>query len=513
MKSVLVSIIAIVSGFLAIAGSESLNVGASLPIAGQTYYLAGSGMSSSATSFTLTSFTIPQSGALINDSQISDTFYLTIEPGSRTRQEIVSCTTVTQNADTTATISGCTRGLSPMTPFTASTSLQFSHAGGASVILSNPPQLYETVGFLDNDEAITGAWTAITPVSATGIANKAYVDSVVNGGAITLDNISLGATAGDTFATGTIVYFDTGTMRWEKADANVVASSTGVLLGIAQGAGTDGSTISGGVLTRGYDETQIGMTGGDTIYLSDTAGATSTSAGTNPIKLGIARSATVLYFDPTQLNQAFVNATNTFTGVNTFNEKITGHASTTYTVYTASTTWTKPDNFEYIIVEVVGAGGDGGSGSDTDASNFHGSGGGGGGYAKELLTASDLSATTSVKIAVGANSGTKTSSFSTFLSATGGSDGGTAANGGAGGVGLGGDLNVGGEDGESSQSDSGASGGSSVYGGGGRGGYDNAAGADGNNYGAGGGGGGGDASSGKAGGSGVNGVVIVTVYY
>jgi len=65
-------------------------------VAGQTFFLAGSGISSTATSFTLTSFTIPQNSYAILDGDVSETFYVTLEPGSRQRQEIVSCTTVVQ---------------------------------------------------------------------------------------------------------------------------------------------------------------------------------------------------------------------------------------------------------------------------------------------------------------------------------------------------------------------------------------------------------------------------------
>src|SRR3990167_5604437 len=107
------------------------------PVAGTTYTLAGSGISGSATSIILTSLTIPQTGYELLDADFSDTFYITIEPGSRTRQEIVSCTTVVQNAAGTATLSGCSRGLSPITPFTASSTLQFAHAGGTQVIFSD----------------------------------------------------------------------------------------------------------------------------------------------------------------------------------------------------------------------------------------------------------------------------------------------------------------------------------------------------------------------------------------
>lgn len=126
---------------------------------GQLYYLHGGGISSSASSIKLTSLTIPQNDYKIQDSELSSTFYITVEPGSRTRQEFISCTTVTQNSDDTATLSGCTRGLAPITPYTASSSLQFGHSGGSRVIFSDPPQVYNQAVFKDNDETISGLFT------------------------------------------------------------------------------------------------------------------------------------------------------------------------------------------------------------------------------------------------------------------------------------------------------------------------------------------------------------------
>src|SRR3990167_4396294 len=130
------------------------------PIAGTAYTLSGSGVSGSATSITLTSLTLPQTGYEIADSDLPTTFYITLEPGSRTRQEIVSCTTSTQSgSDATATLSGCTRGLLPISPYTASSSYQFAHGGGTAVVFSNPPQLYEEFAAVANNETITGIWT------------------------------------------------------------------------------------------------------------------------------------------------------------------------------------------------------------------------------------------------------------------------------------------------------------------------------------------------------------------
>lgn len=123
------------------------------------YFIAGSGISSSATSITLTSLKMPQTGALITTSMLSSTFYITLEPGSTARQEFASCTTVTQNSAGTATLSGCTRGLLPFTPYTASTTYAFSHSGGTTAIFSNAPQIYNQYGGLANSETVTGTWT------------------------------------------------------------------------------------------------------------------------------------------------------------------------------------------------------------------------------------------------------------------------------------------------------------------------------------------------------------------
>jgi len=134
-------------------------LGATNNIAGATYTLAGSGVNKTATSITLNSLTYPQTGALVLDAHLSDTFFITLEPGNTKKQELVSCTTVTQNAGGTATLSGCSRGLLPFTPYTASSTYSFTHAGGSQVVFSDPPQLFNLYAALANNETITGNWT------------------------------------------------------------------------------------------------------------------------------------------------------------------------------------------------------------------------------------------------------------------------------------------------------------------------------------------------------------------
>lgn len=159
-------------------GSDATN-----PLAGTVYNLAGSGVSAGATSVTLVSLTIPQTGYKILDADLSATFYITFEPGSRTRQEITSCTTVVQNAPGTATLSGCSRGLLPFSPYTASSSYAFPHGGGTQVVFSNAPQLYKEFAAIGNAETITGDWRFPEPTNASNAATKNYADSLVFAGA------------------------------------------------------------------------------------------------------------------------------------------------------------------------------------------------------------------------------------------------------------------------------------------------------------------------------------------
>lgn len=433
------------------------------PIAGQTYTLAGAGISSTATEFDLVSFTIPQSGVKIQDSQMSETFYVTFEPGSRSRQEIASCTTVVQNSDNSATISGCTRGLSPLTPYTASTSLQFAHNGGTAVIFSNPPQLYNQAAFKDNDETITGNWSFPTPTGGLNAATKSYVDSIVNGGTVSYDQIIVSGQAGETVAAGNLIYFNGSDQEWYKVDSDDSSTFIDKYLGIAQGSGSDGAVVTGGILVSGLDQTQTGLTPGSTYYAAATAGTISTSVTSQPV--GVAEDVDKLYFNP-QLLLPTESANNTWTGTNSFSATTTftgfvsGVASSTVRVYTSDGTWSKPSKLRYVKVQVQGAGGDGGAGSDG------GGGGGSGAYSEELLTTTALSATSSVQVLVGtAGVGTGDTKFGTFLSAGNGADASTAT-GGAGGTASGGTININGQTGLNSEpnTNTGGAGGNCLFG-------------------------------------------------
>lgn len=508
--------------------SEVLGADTILPVAGITYYLAGTGISSSATSFTLTSFTITQTGMLITDAMMSETFYFTLEPGSRNRQEIVGCTTVTQNADGTATISGCSRGLSPVTPYTASTTYAFAHAGGSVAILSNPPQLYNQVAIKDNDETITGLWDFPEPVAGTNPATKDYVLSVVTGGSISIDSTIIGGLAGENFATGSVVYLKPSDARWYKADADDVSTFSDRQLGIAQSVGTAGDSVIDGVLIYGIDDvTQSAMTPGALQWLSTTAGATTTSTTTQA--LGVAIDATTINFNPQIIQSAIYTSTTFFNGTTTASSSTAiigfGSAPSTTVFSTAGVTaYQKNPLARVIVVEVVGGGGGGGNYVDTTDDKY-GTGGGGGGYSRETFTSNELSASTTVVVGAGGGAETAggtsyfggTTTASALLYATGGGAGGdTSSSAGSGGQGTNGDINIKGgpgDSGASSQAGSAAtnagSGGNSFYGGGGAAGDGISNGESGGSYG---GGGAGAHRIGYGPGSGATGVVIITEY-
>ncbi len=264
---------------------------------GQTYNLSGS-ISSTATSITLSSFLLPVTLEEITMSLLNtDIVYATIAPKT-TSSEFISFTGITQNANGTATLTGVVRGLNKTYPFTSDASFKLPHSGQSQFIISDAPQLFKKFGTLANDEVITGQWEAPNPNTAQGLVTNQYMLDLINGGAVTFNSVTEAGTAGETLVAGDLVYFSEVDNEWLKTDADTLATVFNVKLGIAQGSGTNGNPISGGVLTYGTYTTS-GLTQGDLCYASNTAGGiNSGTAGTTPRVIGIAKSSTVLYFDP-----------------------------------------------------------------------------------------------------------------------------------------------------------------------------------------------------------------------
>ena len=234
-------------------------------------------------------------------ADIGDIGFIVINPNGSTI-EVCSFTGISST-----TLTGVTRGL----PFygsslTAVTANKKAHGAGETVIISNNHHWFsEQYAAVDNSETISGQWTFSTvptassdPVSGSDLARRSWVLSNINGGAVSQDKVVVTATAGETVAAGNLVYMNTSDGEWYKTDADTSTTVQNVLLGIAQGAGTDGVGISGGVLIKGVDTNQSGMTIGALQYASGTAGAISGTAGGTTKVIGAARTATNLYFDP-----------------------------------------------------------------------------------------------------------------------------------------------------------------------------------------------------------------------
>jgi hypothetical protein len=195
-------------------------------------------------------------------------------------------------------------------------------------------------------------------------------------------------------------------------------------------------------------------------------------------------------------------------------------------------TWNRPSGCKKIKITATGGGGGGGGADD---SRSGGAGGGAGGTVIHLM---DVTATSSLSLAIGAagtagtstggngGAGGDTTVATTTVVATGGAGGGgcagnAEAQGGLGGAPSAGDLQLTGGDGGSAGSVGstplpGGTGGASYWGGGGRGGSNataNRAGQAGRAYGAGGGGGASFNTTGAAGGAGAAGCIVIDEFY
>lgn len=275
---------------------------------------------------------ITKDGRRVTIADIGDICFAKIDEGT-SNEEIISFTGITDNTST-YTLTGCVWGYNFYNGTGSVAANIKKHNSGASFIISDDDHFlalqYVNV---DGTQTISGAKTFSTlpqisagnPINDNDVARKAYVDSVV-AGSFPANRIVVAGTAGATIADGNLVYFDTTDDKWKLCDADTAATVENVLLGIAQGAGTTGNAITNGVLLEGLDDAQSGMTIGDVMYAGNTAGAISASAGTTEVVIGIAKSATELYFAPGFkyfLTKNQQDALNTTTALGSTNKLIT----------------------------------------------------------------------------------------------------------------------------------------------------------------------------------------------
>ena len=136
---------------------QSVTLGAVDYVASKPTRLGGSGVASTDTTINLVDLETP-AGDAVTMTDFGDTGYGTLEPNG-TNKEFISFTGITQNADGTAQLTGVTRGLNFVSPYTASTTLRRAHPGGSRFAIPNSPQLYDTSISKFNTSFVTGTVT------------------------------------------------------------------------------------------------------------------------------------------------------------------------------------------------------------------------------------------------------------------------------------------------------------------------------------------------------------------
>lgn len=165
--------------------------------------LSGSGITSSATSIGVVSMTLQQTGQALSMSDFGTIGYITLEPGVSSRQEFASFTGITQNSNGSAVLTGVTRGLAPVSPYTASSTFRFSHGGGTKLIVSNSPPFYDTFANKNNAGTITGQYTFASTAIPQMATNTTSAQLVANGTSTlaTLEYVNTVAVSGAANAT------------------------------------------------------------------------------------------------------------------------------------------------------------------------------------------------------------------------------------------------------------------------------------------------------------------------
>jgi len=183
----------------------------------------------------------------------------------------------------------------------ATTGFARAHRRSAEVVLTDFVAIKRIQDVLE-----TGYPSATTPTTDYQLATKKYVDDTASGGAVTTDRVTVVGTCGENVVAGNLLYLKVSDSKWWKTDADLVATLDDVILGIAQGTGTANGLITGGVLIKGVDPNQSGLTANSLAYASNTAGGISSTSGTITRVVGVSKSTTSIDFDP-EFNKTYKN--------------------------------------------------------------------------------------------------------------------------------------------------------------------------------------------------------------
>lgn len=141
----------------------------------QSFSLAGSGCIGGATSITLNSMLQIDQVTPVTMADFGNKGFATIEPGNGTREEQVSFTSIVQNANGTATLSGVSTVLFAY-PYTETSGTALSHPGGVTFVITNTSGFYNRFASTEDDQTIDGDWTfsAHSPTIPTEISSETH---------------------------------------------------------------------------------------------------------------------------------------------------------------------------------------------------------------------------------------------------------------------------------------------------------------------------------------------------
>lgn len=255
----------------------------------------------------------------ITISDFDDGFgYMVIEP-SGTKIEIIKFTGITDNGDGSGILTGVTRGLA----FYGSTDTTVvangrTHQSGSPIVCSDAHYYFEQLLDLAGDQTITGKKTFpngantpvlgssyVAPTASNQVASKGYVDASATGTA-TYDQNVISGVAGETLVAGNLVYLKAADGRWWLTDADTLTTVDNAQIGFAQGSASAGGAVN--IVINGIDKNQSGLTAGIVYYASNTAGALSSSTGTNTKIIGQALTTTSIIMNPYMSNPIAVTA-------------------------------------------------------------------------------------------------------------------------------------------------------------------------------------------------------------
>ena len=487
----------VLAGSLVYLGSKlekSQNLSASFtPVQTGKTTLSGAGITSSANTINLTSLMLNDGITPIYMSNFGDVGFATIEPGVPKKEENVSFTGITQNANGTAVLTGVLRGLLPVYPYSASSSLAIAHSGGVMLIISNSGAFYNQFAIANNTTTVQANWTFNSSSIPRFTSDTTNAQIAANGQNLVNYN---------TLASTSFV----GAVNADLTHAGLVQL------------GTTAQIASG---------TSLGSTGASLFASGGLYGSSSTARIQIPVtdsngkldKNFINTSANYTFTGSNTLASTTFTATTTFLGMVDLSSAVVSSTMGNRVVFTASSIWTVPTGTTNIFLTMIGGGGGGASGDSVGSCG----GGGGGGAGSILRLATSTTPGTTITITVGNGGAGGTTATSTAGSNGTASTVNTISAGGGNGAlaCVSSATSAGGTLGSSSIShfngDSGANNSGNTPGGGGGGWFslatpavgNNATGTAGKNFGSGGGGGGDSASVIHAGGSGANGVVII----